>query len=188
MNFSKAFLAFTATLLVFVARLPAANASDQNRKNNNNNDQYSNDQDHRSSDDGSDYHGDDDDKSGDHIACGCHECTDEILNRNAGGYTCGDRILFLMEGSPFHLPEKEACIRVSRNEFGDVCGPQCDPGRCDGKKLPGEEMPSSFCGCKQCNHGVWRTETADGFTCGACRIITFFLLFICVPIVFRVRP
>jgi len=71
-----------------------------------------------------------------------------------------------MEG-PHHLSEEEACIRVARTEFQDICGFQCDPGRCDGNKLPAEELPSTYCGCKYCTHDVWQRKTENGHTCGA---------------------
>lgn len=104
--------------------------------------------------------------SGEQGFCGCNECTGDILNRLAGEYTCLERMMFLMEG-PHKLDEEEACVRVARNEFQDICGHECDPGRCDGKKLPAEELPSTFCGCKHCTHDVWQRSTADGHTCGA---------------------
>lgn len=107
-----------------------------------------------------------DDSSGDYGVCGCSECTSDVLNRLAGEYTCMERIAYLMEG-PHQLNEKEACIRVARNEFQDICGHECDPGRCDGKKLPAEELPSTYCGCKSCTHDVWQKKTSDGHTCGA---------------------
>ena len=110
--------------------------------------------------------GDSGENSGDPGLCGCNECTEDILNRLAGEYTCLERILYLMEG-PHQLNEKEACIRVARTEFQDICGHECDPGRCDGNKLPAEELPSTFCGCKHCTHDVWQKKTADGHTCGA---------------------
>lgn len=88
------------------------------------------------------------------------------MNQLAGEYTCFERILYLMEG-PHHLSEEEACIRVARTEFQDICGFQCDPGRCDGNKLPAEELPSTYCGCKYCTHDVWQRKTENGHTCGA---------------------
>ena len=105
-------------------------------------------------------------RDGGHNVCGCQECTEDILNQLAGEYTCFERILYLMEG-PHHLSEEEACIRVARTEFQDICGFQCDPGRCDGNKLPAEELPSTYCGCKYCTHDVWQRKTENGHTCGA---------------------
>lgn len=98
--------------------------------------------------------------------CGCVECTAEVLNRNASGYRCGNRILSLIEGGN-QLSEEEACIRVARTEFPNICGPSCDPGRCDGKTLPPEDMPSTYCGCKYCDNDVWNRATDGGYTCGA---------------------
>lgn len=52
-------------------------------------------------------------------------CTEEILDREAGDYTCRVRMAWLIyqEG----LPQWEACWRVAGIEFPDICGP-CDPG------------------------------------------------------------
>lgn len=96
--------------------------------------------------------------------CGCTECTSDVLNRIAGEYTCGERLEYLMEA--YNLAEEEACIRISRTEFPFLCGPECDPGRCDGRELPEEEMPSSHCGCEHCTQEVWNRRV-DGHTCGA---------------------
>ena len=65
--------------------------------------------------------------------CGCRECTDAILDRDTSAFgvtsTCRDRILFLQMENWF---EEQACSRVAE-EFPDICGPQCDPSRCDGQ-------------------------------------------------------
>ena len=41
---------------------------------------------------------DDENGSSDYNVCGCDECTENILNRRAGEYTCLERIVYLMEG------------------------------------------------------------------------------------------
>ncbi|CAB9518424.1 expressed unknown protein [Seminavis robusta] len=99
------------------------------------------------------------------VVCGCHECTEAIVDRQAGEHSCAERIQFLVD--EYQLPEEEACIRVARTEFRDICGPECDPGRCDGNKLPPHEMPSTYCGCKHCTHEVWNRITTQHHTCGA---------------------
>ena len=63
-------------------------ASDGDNDCNDNDERYSNDY-PASSSSRSDSQ---DDNHGGDGACGCHECTDKILNRDAGGFTCGDRI------------------------------------------------------------------------------------------------
>ncbi|VEU41435.1 unnamed protein product [Pseudo-nitzschia multistriata] len=58
----------------------------------------------------------------------CHlpaTCTEEILDREAGEYTCRVRIAWLIHDKGH--PQWEACWRVAGLEFPDVCGP-CDPG------------------------------------------------------------
>jgi hypothetical protein len=101
----------------------------------------------------------------DSLVCGCRECTAAVLDSMAGDHTCGERIYHLLG---MGIDEEEACIRVGRTEFRDICG-GCDPGRCDGKKLPSEEISTAFCGCKDCRQHVWDRPTAkDGqYSCGA---------------------
>jgi hypothetical protein len=64
--------------------------------------------------------------------CGCKTCTDEILNIMAGDHSCGARINWLQ--SALSKSEEEACIQISGDEFGGVCGPMCDPNRCSGRR------------------------------------------------------
>ena len=51
-------------------------------------------------------------------------CTEDVLNRYAGLYTCKDRISWLIHSQG--LPQWQACWRVAGLEFVDVCGP-CNP-------------------------------------------------------------
>ena len=67
--------------------------------------------------------------------CGCLDCTDEVLARPAGISTCGSRMQFLQTFEGGSYSEVDACSRVA-GEFPDVCGPQCDPSRCDGQSPP----------------------------------------------------
>jgi len=58
----------------------------------------------------------------------CHQpdtCTDEVLNRMAGPYTCRARMQWLMDQR--NKQEWDACWIVGSVEFPDVCGP-CNPG------------------------------------------------------------
>ena len=63
--------------------------------------------------------------------CGCDDCTFEVWNTMALGFTCGDRILSFR---PTDISSDEACAMVS-DEFTGLCGPQCHPGKCDGQCL-----------------------------------------------------
>mmetsp|Transcript_6937 Transcript_6937/g.9357 ORF Transcript_6937/g.9357 Transcript_6937/m.9357 type:complete len:102 (-) Transcript_6937:102-407(-) len=57
--------------------------------------------------------------------CGCSSlCTQEVLNRDADGHTCGQRIQWLMEEG--NKSERAACIKVSYIEHNGICGP-CYP-------------------------------------------------------------
>lgn len=88
--------------------------------------------------------------------CGCEDCVKEIWDRQAGNFTCGQRIRFLQSASGGALSELEACKNVS-TVFPDVCGPSCNPEICDGRG-------PAFCGCRDCSER-WSTSVA-GFTCG----------------------
>jgi hypothetical protein len=72
-------------------------------------------------------------------SCGCDECTDEVLNRMAGDYSCGDRINWLQ--SNMNVSEKDACKEVAGKEFMGVCGP-CDPNRCGLAPTPVTPYPT----------------------------------------------
>mmetsp|Transcript_7930 Transcript_7930/g.23402 ORF Transcript_7930/g.23402 Transcript_7930/m.23402 type:complete len:1211 (+) Transcript_7930:263-3895(+) len=59
----------------------------------------------------------------------CHlpdTCTEEVLDRDTGDYTCRVRIAWLIYDQGH--PQWEACWRVAGLEFPDICGP-CDPGK-----------------------------------------------------------
>lgn len=100
-------------------------------------------------------------------ACGCDDCTADILQRDASGFSCADRIEYLVG---IGQSEEEACggIAGQSGEFPDTCGPQCDPARCgDFSSVPPteEEVPTmSRCGCDSCDTSALGT-LADGFTC-----------------------
>jgi hypothetical protein len=106
--------------------------------------------------------------------CGCDECTDVVLNTIAGDYTCGARINWLQTVGGGSKSEEEACIQISGGEFDGICGPKCDPARCN-KTTPSPTVapsskPSVFipspCGCKTCTVEILNTMAGD-HTCGA---------------------
>jgi len=62
------------------------------------------------------------------ISCECkHTCKDEMLERDAGGYTCRERITWLMNA--FGKSEVAACRQIGGKEYIKECG-SCDPDRC----------------------------------------------------------
>ena len=73
--------------------------------------------------------------------CGCDgECTAEVLNTLAGDYTCGARINNRMDY--YGDNELEACRRVAGDEFPNICGPACDPDRCNSTPAPITPAPT----------------------------------------------
>ena len=62
------------------------------------------------------------------IRCECkHTCKDDALERDAGGYTCRDRITWLINA--FGKSEVAACRQIGGKEYTKECG-SCDPDRC----------------------------------------------------------
>jgi hypothetical protein len=52
-------------------------------------------------------------------------CTEQVLERDAGEYTCRVRMSWLIHEKG--LPQWDACWTIAGLEFPDICGP-CDPG------------------------------------------------------------
>jgi hypothetical protein len=65
--------------------------------------------------------------------CGCADCTEEIWNTLAAGYTCGARIDYVAGETSKYPTQEDACRQVASVEFPSVCGPGCNPDRCDGR-------------------------------------------------------
>lgn len=74
------------------------------------------------------------------ITCGCDECTPAVLATLAGPYPCGDRIRYLMNDLGY--TEANACRKVAGEEFPTVCGPMCNPDKCDDDGTPSPITPS----------------------------------------------
>ena len=53
-----------------------------------------------------------------------NSCTEEVLDRYAGPYTCRDRISWLIHDQD--LPQWQSCSMVAGLEYPDICGP-CNP-------------------------------------------------------------
>lgn len=91
--------------------------------------------------------------------CGCQTCTDQVWNRDADGYSCGDRMEWLQSpsavavGGPF--TEEEACRKISQEEYPEVCG-LCS---CTGVSVPAPLLPTPNPTVKPTNQGC---ETVCG--------------------------
>jgi hypothetical protein len=92
--------------------------------------------------------------------CGCPECTNDILCRDAEDYSCVARVTWLLENESTTYPdEADACHQVAL-EFPNACGPVCDPDACN--PLPGPTR----CGCPSGNEDALGV-LADGYSCEA---------------------
>ena len=99
------------------------------------------------------------------INCGCNDCTSSVLNTLAGQYTCEARIMYLINDKGYS--EQDACTQVAGQEFPSICGPACDPTRCDITPSPvPAPTPTIKCGCTKCTDQIWNT-LAGQYTCGA---------------------
>ena len=95
------------------------------------------------------------------INCGCpKDCNDSSLGQMADGFSCGDRIKWLMRSQS--KTEAEACSIVSE-EFPDICGAKCNPETCDFVEDTDQKVS---CGCTDCDESVLN-RMADGHTCKA---------------------
>jgi hypothetical protein len=74
--------------------------------------------------------------------CGCVDCTEEIWSTLANGNTCGDRINYVARDTSKYPTEIDACRLVAGVEFPTVCGPGCNPDRCDGRIPPFTTAPT----------------------------------------------
>lgn len=67
--------------------------------------------------------------------CGCKSCTDDILERNADGYTCQDRINWVRAFDQTVMGSEFFACRVVAQQFPSICGPECNPYLCAGSIL-----------------------------------------------------
>ena len=72
-------------------------------------------------------------------SCGCRSCTQDVLNRMAGEYSCKDRINWLQFVQGYS--EDRACEKVAGDEFPGICGP-CNPKRCNLPPTPVTPEPT----------------------------------------------
>lgn len=131
--------------------------------------------------------------------CGCPDtCTADVLNYDAGGFTCHDRIKWLMHSTG--KSEHDACSQVAGVEFTDICS-GCDPNRCVAPLVSPVEAnnqcpPCSVDVCNNkelnrcpvlnapyvCTEGVnlggcsmvpWKLHTEGGSNCEKCCQLTY---------------
>lgn len=77
------------------------------------------------------------------LRCGCNDCTDQAWKTLADGFQCGARIEYLLGQDAVKYPsEIDACRRVAAVEYPTLCGPACNPDRCDGKIPPFTAQPT----------------------------------------------
>ena len=105
----------------------------------------------------------------------CHvadSCTDEILDRKAGSYSCRQRISWLIKSKG--KTQWEACSAVSGEEYPEVCGP-CNPQQPPGDdEIPkgddnideenhagNERLECPSCSKEQCNSDLNRCPMSE---------------------------
>ena len=98
--------------------------------------------------------------------CGCDSCTEDVLNSVADGFSCGNRINWVITNLDYS--ESEACILVASDEFPSICG-GCDPSKCSGNDpAPSPDPSPSLCGCSSCTEEVWNTLAGEpAYSCGS---------------------
>jgi len=107
----------------------------------------------------------------DDITCGSPEvCTLSVLQTDAGGSSCGDRIIWLVNA--MDQSEVSACLQVSTAEFPEECG-GCDPGGWSGVDEEGSGSgypvcPPDICLSSQCPVGTAPFLCTAGPSSGGC--------------------
>jgi hypothetical protein len=100
--------------------------------------------------------------------CGCNACTSDVLVSYAGGYRCVDRINWIITTQG--TTQLNACSFVSE-QFPSICGPACDPNRCDdgsgsggGRGEVKNAYDSSCMMVDASNSNVFASSVCDGFS------------------------
>lgn len=87
------------------------------------------------------------------VDCGCQEtCTTEALERKADGFSCKERIQWLMTNKG--LSELGACKQVAGDEYGVICG-ACNPGTCAEISV---KEDASYSGCPPCSKEICASD------------------------------
>ena len=94
--------------------------------------------------------------------CGCTSCTKDVLDSNAGGFSCENRINWVTENKG--VSEEDACKLVG-DEYPSICG-MCHTDRCGsfppGPTPPAPGPPSSGGKVKVLSYNTQYTGYADG--------------------------
>jgi hypothetical protein len=109
--------------------------------------------------------------------CGCADCTATLWNTLVAGYSCGARIDYVATYTSEYPTEEDACRQVAGVEFPSVCGPGCNPDRCDGRipppKPPLTPASSLYCFPEYAQRtrfenvwGKYTVEVKEGASCG----------------------
>ena len=90
--------------------------------------------------------------------CGCTSCTKDVLDSNAGGFSCKNRINWIIANKGFS--EEDACKLVG-DEYPSICG-MCHTDRC-GSFPPGPTPPPPGPGPSEqkCGGAVDSTDNPD---------------------------
>lgn len=99
--------------------------------------------------------------SGGSISCSQPTCTERVLGTLAAGYSCLNRIIWLMDNKA--LSETDACAEVAVKEFPSECG-GCDP------KVKNDDAQGSVDTVQNCDKPASCNDAAldtvaDGFSC-----------------------
>ncbi|KAL3792976.1 hypothetical protein HJC23_010989 [Cyclotella cryptica] len=92
------------------------------------------------------------------VDCGCPDtCTNEALETNADGFTCKERIQWLMINKG--LNELGACEQVAGNEYISLCS-ACNPKVCAAKSTPDKSGLENVvtAGCPPCNEEICASD------------------------------
>jgi hypothetical protein len=94
-------------------------------------------------------------------------CTDDVLDSDADGYSCRQRMLYLITQAGF--TERDACSLVARDEHPDPCGP-CDPDGSIEVNPPEREaelLECPPCTEQQCSNGLNECSSPFSFVCSS---------------------
>lgn len=90
------------------------------------------------------------------VNCGCpNTCAKEALEQDADGFSCKDRIQWLMTNKG--LNELGACKQVAGNEYQSICG-ECNPEVCAVEPVVDESVPAATSGCPPCSSIVCASD------------------------------
>jgi len=91
------------------------------------------------------------------IDCGCPKtCTKKVLDSPAGDYTCGDRIVWLVNNDG--KSQIDACNQIAGEEFNDSCT-DCDPNLCTSPVISKTEEEDLV--CPKCSKRVCKDTSTD---------------------------